>query len=106
MQLPPGNRPGAVMLEVLRGGFVSDPKPLLVLDSAAAVADIERLDVAKHEGALFVGARDLRLLGPGIRVRCCGPAGDTVAGGILARLTLRSSKHMHRILHFLGATGK
>lgn len=52
VRLPPGYRPGAVMLEVLRGGFVSDPKPVLVLESAAAVADIERLDVAKHAGAL------------------------------------------------------
>lgn len=55
MRLPPGNRQGAVMLEVLRGGFVSDPKPVLVLDSTAAVADIERLDVAKFEGALLLG---------------------------------------------------
>ena len=57
VRLPPGYRPGAVMLEVLRGGFVSDPKPVLVLESAAAVADIERLDVAKHEGAQLSDAR-------------------------------------------------
>ena len=57
MRLPPGYRPGAVVLEVVRGGFVSDPKPLLVLESAAAVADMERLDVAKPAGALLLGPR-------------------------------------------------
>ena len=57
VRLPPGYRPGAVMLEVLRGGFVSDPRPVLVLESAAAVADIERLDVANFEGALLLGPR-------------------------------------------------
>ncbi|KAK9835951.1 hypothetical protein WJX81_000786 [Elliptochloris bilobata] len=50
VRLPAGYRPGAVMLEVVRGGFVSDPRPVLMLESAAAVADMERLDVARPAG--------------------------------------------------------
>ena len=88
MRLPPGYRPGAVMLEVLRGGFVSDPRPVLVLESAAAVADIERLDAAKCEGA--------PLPGPG----CVSEAPDRLVGkravaALAGWLGLRVRKHMH-----------
>jgi len=51
VRLPPGQRAGAVLLEVVRGGFVSNMRPLLVLDSAAAVADVARLEAAAPAGA-------------------------------------------------------
>lgn len=87
VRLPPGYQPGAVMLEVLRGGFVSDLKPVLVLESAAAVADIERLDVAKPAGALLLGSGN---------AWCPGAAGCQAAGSCFVRLALHfRNAHAH-----------
>jgi len=83
VRLPPGQRAGAVLLEVVRGGFVSNMRPLLVLDSAAAVADMARLEAARPAGARPAGVQPSwgeALLGCSLGLGFC-----SVHGGFLRR---------------------
>ena len=70
LRLPAGCRPGAVLLEVVRGGFVSNPRPVLVLDSAASVADFKRLEAARPAGANLPGSCSGLLCQSGLPCMC------------------------------------
>ncbi|KAK9819901.1 hypothetical protein WJX72_003783 [[Myrmecia] bisecta] len=51
LRIPRGQRNGAVQVEVVRGGFMSHAKPVLVLDNTQAVAEIRQLEAGASADA-------------------------------------------------------
>jgi ankyrin repeat protein len=50
LRLPAGSRQGAVQIEVARGGYLCEPKPVLVLADEQAVAEVRQLGKGRHPG--------------------------------------------------------